>query len=128
MRFYTTLIIYLLFFYSIVTLAAQKKPESRTDFMSLKVESFEVIHLGKGGKVWSKTVSLKLVEITELQKLGNIERFSLLLQGPKQPELGKKVYDFDNVKTGRFSLFLEPAKGNNKNRRYEAVFNLLMRK
>jgi len=108
------------------TFAVGKPPESRADFAAYKGESFSVIIRGKSGKAWSKSVSLKIIDISEPRsKEGVTEQFSVRFQGPADYPLEKAVYTFEQPKTGRFSLFLEPADADAKGRYYQATFNLL---
>ena len=104
---------------------AVKPPESAEDYAVLKGENFAVIRVDKGNQVWSKAVELKLIEVSKPTLTGKIEQFSVRFQGPKKFPLDKAVHNFDNAKTGQFSLFLEPADGDSKYRYYEAFFNLL---
>jgi len=104
---------------------AAKAPESLADFAVLKGEIFTVNRVGKGNKVWSKGVELKLVEISIISQAGPVEQFNVRFQGPKQASLDKAVYLFEQVKTGSFPLFLEPIKSDSKNTYFQATFNLL---
>jgi hypothetical protein len=104
---------------------AAKTPESLADFSALKGEAFTVNRVGKGNKVWSKGVELKLVEISIASQEGPTEQFNVRFKGPKNASLDKAVYLFEQVKTGSFSLFLEPVKSDSKNTYFQATFNLL---
>ena len=104
---------------------AAKAPESVADYAALKGESFKVIRVGKGSQVWNQSVELKLIEVLSLSKAGSTEQFSVRFQGPKKVFLDKAVYQFEQAKTGSFSLFLEQAKSDSKFNYYQATFNFL---
>ncbi|MBK8816389.1 MAG: hypothetical protein IPN42_13210 [Methylococcaceae bacterium] len=107
------------------TAIAAKTPERLADFAALKGEVFTVNRVGKGNKVWSKGVELKLFEISITSQEGPTEQFNVRFKGPKNASLDKAVYLFEQVKTGSFSLFIEPLKSDSKNTYYQATFNLL---
>ena len=104
---------------------AAKNPESLSDFAALKDEVFTVNRVGKGDKVWSKGVELTLVEISVASQEGPTEQFNVRFKGPKSASIDKAVYLLEQVKTGSFSLFLEPLKSDSKNTYFQATFNLL---
>jgi hypothetical protein len=111
-----------------VTAFAAKPPETKADYLALKGQNFTVNRIEKGQDVWSKSVDLKLIEITEStqDKSGRTDQFILRFQAAnKDKALDKTVYRFEHVATGPFTLFLEPAGGDKKYRYYQAIFNLL---
>lgn len=95
------------------------------DFKPYLGESFSVFGGNTGNKVWTMTVELKLIEISELRKDRATEQFWVRFQGPADYSLDKGVYTFEQAKTGQFKLFLEPAGVDAKGRYYQAHFNLL---
>jgi hypothetical protein len=105
--------------------AAGKIPVSRADFLAHKGESFTVFEKAVRGKAWSKSVALKLVEVSELRSKGGMMQFSVRFQGPADATLEKSVYTFEQVPSERFSLFLEPAGNDAEGRYYQAIFNSL---
>ncbi len=88
-------------------------------------ETFSVFGGNTGGKVWTMTIKLKLIEISECRKDLMTEQFSVRFEGPSDYPLDKGVYTFEHAKVGQFQLFLEPAGLDTKARYYQALFNLL---
>jgi hypothetical protein len=70
---------------------------------------------------------LELIEVKgytsqEIEQ-GSMERFSVFFAGPGDPFLPQRVYAMEHERMGEFELFLVPIAGDEKNYRYEAVFN-----
>jgi len=104
---------------------ADKSPVSHADFSAHQGENFSVFGGNTGTRVWTKTVELKLVEISKPRDQGATSQFSVRFLGPADYPLDKGVYAFEQAKTERFHLFLEPAGKDAKGRYYQALFNLL---
>lgn len=104
---------------------ADKSPVSHADFSAHQGETFSVFGGNTGDKVWTKTVELKLIEISVPRDEGATSQFSVRFLGPGDYPLDKGVYAFEQAKTDRFHLFLEPAGKDAEGRYYQALFNLL---
>jgi len=52
-----------------------------------------------------------------------MERFSVFFSGPGEPFLPQGIYQMSHERMGEFELFLVPIAGDEKEFRYEAVFN-----
>lgn len=114
-------------FISLASLASAI-PEQAADFEALRGENFKVIQTGKGGKQWSKAIDLELTDVSKPVRNGPVEQFTVRFKGTKSVDLAKTVYHFENIKTGEFTLFLEPAGEDKKFNNYQAIFNLLKQK
>ncbi|KJV06151.1 DUF6916 family protein [Methylocucumis oryzae] len=120
-----TLMTVLIFIVTEQVSAANNNPHSFADFNAHLGQSFTVYGGAMGEKVWSKTVELKLIALSAPRKNGSTEQFSVRFQGPIDYPLAKGVYTFENPKTDRFELFLEPYGADTSARYYQAVFNLI---
>jgi len=72
-------------------------------------------------------LKLELVEVKGYNvgpnEQGGMERFSVFFSGPGDLKLPQHVYQLAHETMGEFEIFLVPVAGDEKNYRYEAVFN-----
>jgi Domain of unknown function (DUF6916) len=73
-----------------------------------------------------KLVEVKLVEVSELKKTSQQERFSIVFKGPNDTLLPQSAYQMTHERAGTFSIFLVPVGMEADGFLYEAVFNLLL--
>jgi len=70
------------------------------------------------------TVDFNLVEATDKTPDGfSGEQFSLIFQGPHEPQLQQQIYAMEHAEMGRLELFLVPIGEPTSGRLYEAYFN-----
>lgn len=88
-------------------------------------------HLKKVFQVHSEAagiVKINLVEVTG-KSTKEIESFSLIFKGPKEPVLPQMTYKMKHSKLGEFMLFLVPiAYGKQDGTYYQSIFNRLIAK
>lgn len=73
-----------------------------------------------------KLVEVKLVEVSELKKSPQQERFSIVFKGPSDTLLPQHTYEMTHESTGTFTIFLVPVGMETDGFLYEAVFNQLL--
>ena len=76
-------------------------------------------------KVSPAVVEARLVEVQEGRSGETHEQFSLLFQGPAEPQLAQNTYEIRHNAMGHFELFLVPIAADANHVSYEAVFNRL---
>ena len=70
------------------------------------------------------TVLLRLASVSDEQRLGEFQQFSLYFHGPPAALLPQGIYLLDHDVIGTLALFLVPILGSNQERIvYEACFN-----
>lgn len=70
------------------------------------------------------TVPLRLASVSDEQRLGEFQQFSLYFHGPPAALLTQGIYLLDHDVIGTLALFLVPILGSNQERIvYEACFN-----
>lgn len=78
-------------------------------------------------KLGEREVNLKLAAVdgykADAQQERNMERFSLLFDGPADAFLPQQNFQMRHEVMGEFEMFLVPIAGNGNGFRYEAVFN-----
>ena len=78
-------------------------------------------------KLEPQQIELELVEVkgylSQENEQTGMERFSAFFLGPGDPFLPQRVYSLGHERMGEFEIFLVPIAGDEKNFRYEAVFN-----
>jgi hypothetical protein len=73
-----------------------------------------------------KLVEVKLVEVSELKKTSQQERFSIVFKGPRETFLPQYEYQMTHERAGTFPIFLVPVGVEADGFLYEAVFNQLL--
>jgi hypothetical protein len=73
-----------------------------------------------------KLVEVKLVEVSELKKSPQQERFSIVFKGPNDTLLPQHAYEMTLETAGTFNIFLVPVGMEADGFLYEAVFNQLL--
>lgn len=72
-------------------------------------------------------IELELTEVkgylSKAHEQSGMERFSAFFRGPREPLLRQSVYALEHERMGPFELFLVPIAQDEKECRYEAVFN-----
>lgn len=76
-----------------------------------------------------RSVELLIVEVTEKTPRGFPgEQFSVVFQGPHEPELDQRIYPMEHAELGHLDLFLVPIGAPDEGRLYEAFFNRMSKK
>ena len=70
-------------------------------------------------------IEAELVEVEAHGSSENIQQFSLLFKGPKEPLLPQKIYSIEHGGMGDFDLFIVPIAADETSASYEAVFTRL---
>ncbi len=70
-------------------------------------------------------IEAELVEVEAHGSSENIQQFSLLFKGPKEPLLPQKIYSIEHGGMGDFDLFIVPIAADETSASYEAVFSRL---
>lgn len=94
---------------------------TREGFLARLGERFRVW----GGSGLRRVVELELVEVEDLNLTERLAQFAVVFRGPGDYPLDKGVYTFDNPRSGRFELLIEPAGEDASGRLYQVDFNLL---
>lgn len=68
---------------------------------------------------------MELIEVSD-RSAGNHVNFSLIFQGPPDPQLPQRIYPVEHGEMGRFDLFIVPIKREPRGVQYEAVFNCVI--
>lgn len=87
-------------------------------------------HLGESFRVWGgaglrQVVTLELIEVEDLNLTERIAQFTVVFRGPDDYPLDKGVYTFDNPRSGRFELLIEPTGQDDGGLIYAIDFSLL---
>jgi len=69
------------------------------------------------------TVTLDLVEASEVRSMHGSESFSIVFRGPAGAFLPQGIYQFHHDEIGAFDLFIVPIRQDAHGFYYEAVFN-----
>jgi len=72
-------------------------------------------------------LDLDLAEVSELNTVGNQERFSLVFRGPRDRFLGQGICSLEHEKLGQSEVFLVPIREDAESYYYEAIFNRFLK-
>ena len=72
-------------------------------------------------------IEAQLVDVEERGSSKEIQQFSLLFKGPKEPLLPQKTYSIEHESMGDFDLFIVPIAADETSASYEAVFSRQLR-
>lgn len=73
-----------------------------------------------------EATELELVEISELNKTGQVEGFSLIFHTPAESELVSGMVKMEHDKLGSIDVGVSPIGQDENGTKYEAVFNRLI--
>lgn len=71
----------------------------------------------------TRSVELKLIEVSEMKLYPGQEQFAIVLLGPSDSFLGQGTRSFTHDQIGQFEMFIVPIKQDEQGFHYEAVFN-----